>query len=233
MQSGPLAGQGGVKAWGQHKRGEGGCSAINRHKNKLQLPSMNKFPCNLLCILFFFKFLMWAPPSAACTHKSICRLGDPPLKRHLKFSFINRSQSGAAFLGFGFKLELELKLKFGYLVSVFTLFLSFTRSPSHSAGLLLRCVLLPFVRIYCLYQTAGQEAWQAVQYTNCVCCKVYRSRKHLCVYRLGLSMILLGIPWEETIEFPSYHRICLHTLHLFSIIKSISNWSTIRGRFTS
>lgn len=30
-----------------------GCPAINRHKNKLQLPSMNKFHCNLLCIPFF------------------------------------------------------------------------------------------------------------------------------------------------------------------------------------
>lgn len=75
------------------------------------------------------------------------------------------------------------------------------------------CLLFEFI-VYTI-QTVGQEAWQAVQYTNCVCCKVYRSRKHLCVYRLGLSMISLGIPLEEPIEFPSYHCICLHTLHIY------------------
>lgn len=58
MQSGPLAGQEGGQGLRTAQEGrEGdvkeGCSAINRHKNKLQLPSMNKFPCNLLCILFF------------------------------------------------------------------------------------------------------------------------------------------------------------------------------------
>lgn len=40
----------GETRWGRRKRG---CLAINRHKNKLQLPSMNKFHCNLLCIPFF------------------------------------------------------------------------------------------------------------------------------------------------------------------------------------
>lgn len=96
----------GVNAWRQQHSGQGetrrdearwgrrmrGCPAINRHKNKLQLPSMNKFHCNLLCIPFFPPWLhMCLPPQQHLPH------GWPP-KRHLKFSFINRSQSGAAFL---------------------------------------------------------------------------------------------------------------------------------------
>lgn len=112
-------------------------------------------------------------------------------------------------LGFGWGLELGL----GYLVSVFTLFLSFTRSLCGSP-MLCCCLLFEFI-VYTI-QTLGGGV--AVQYTNCLCvcvCAVLFAKfidlETICVCCLsflGLSMIFFGIPAPDTTT---------HTAHIYTL----------------
>lgn len=217
MQSGPLPGWGSMlddsstadKArrdearWGRRMRG---CPAINRHKNKLQLPSMNKFHCNLLCIPFFHPRLhMCLPPQQHLPH------GWPP-KRHLKFSFINRSQSGAAFLCVldlvGARVGARVGVGVGFGVGLFGFSFHFV-SIFHSVSLRVsNVVLLPFVRIYCLYHSdCGRGRGSSIHKLSvcvCVCAVLFAKFIDLeticvcCLSFLGLSMIFFGIPVPDT-----------------------------------
>lgn len=217
----------GVNAWRQQHSGQGetrrdearwgrrmrGCPAINRHKNKLQLPSMNKFHCNLLCIPFFSPWLhICLPPQQHLPH------GWPP-KRHLKFSFINRSQSGAAFLCVLDLVGARVGVGVGVGVGLFGFSFHFV-SIFHSVSLRVsNVVLLPFVRIYCLYHSdSGRGCGSSIHKLSvcvCVCgalCKVYRSRNHLCVLS-EFSWLVYDFLWHSCSRHNHTHT-ALYTLDI-------------------
>lgn len=145
-----------------------GCPAINRHKNKLQLPSMNKFYCNLLCIPFFsceqlplpHPLALHAPPATIAfaawvtTQKAFEILVYKSQPKRGSLFVCARSGLGSCWgSGWGSVIWFQFSLCF-YL------------SLGLSAGL--QCVVafcsnllsIPF------RQRAGGVA---VQYTNCVC----------------------------------------------------------------
>lgn len=149
-----------------------GCPAINRHKNKLQLPSMNKFHCNLLCIPFFpLPLAPHVPPATTAfaawvtTQKAFEILVYKSQPKRSCLFVCARSGWGSCWSsGWGSVGVWSWGWGLGYLVSVFTLFLSFTRSLCGSP-MLCCCLLFEFI-VYTI-QTVGGGV--AVQYTNCLC----------------------------------------------------------------
>lgn len=149
-------------------------------------------------------------------------------------------------LGFGWGLELGLGVGlFGFSFHFVSIFHSVSLRVSN-------VVLLPFVRIYCLYHSdCGRGRGSSIHklsvcvYVCGALCKVYRSRNHLCVLS-EFSWLVYDFLWHScsrhnhthsthihTRYFTRNHRIWVHTLNIYPQQKAIENALLIDARIKS